>query len=54
MFDDCPNLSRNINPCECDLPRCPRCGYTRHDASFQLDHRMCPGRIPLGVDEVEP
>lgn len=34
-------------PCECPgLPRCPSCGYTRHDASFWGDHGRCGGVIP--------
>lgn len=41
----CPNLSRGIRPCTCDLPRCPKCGYTRHDAHFEMDHRLCDGAI---------
>ena len=32
--------------CTCDLPRCPVCGYTKHDAAFHMDHGMCKGVIP--------
>lgn len=42
---NCP-LSTGLRPCECDMPRCPECGYTEHDAQFEMDHHVCPGTIP--------
>lgn len=27
-------------------PRCPLCGYTKHDAQFLMDHSLCNGEIP--------
>lgn len=29
-----------------ELPRCPKCGYTKEDASIHLDHYLCSGSIP--------
>lgn len=46
---NCP-LVTGLRPCECDLPRCPVCNYTKHDAQFEMDHNLCYGRIP-GEDE---
>lgn len=42
---NCP-LRTGLRPCECDLPRCKACGYTKHDAAFEGDHVRCPGKIP--------
>ena len=42
---NCP-LETGLRPCICELPRCPVCGYTKHDASFEGDHHICKGRIP--------
>ena len=42
---NCP-LESGAGPCECDLPRCPVCGYTEHDARFHQDHERCEGEIP--------
>lgn len=42
---NCP-LRTGSGPCECDLPRCPECGYTKHDSQFQADHYLCVGTIP--------
>jgi hypothetical protein len=42
---NCP-LETGLRPCECDLPRCTRCGYTEHDARFEGDHHNCGGAIP--------
>ena len=37
--------------CECsDMPRCPKCGYTEHDAAYLMDHHLCDGTIPP-IDE---
>jgi hypothetical protein len=41
-----------MRPCLCDLPRCPICGYTKHDASFEGDHSKCTGEIPRAPDKV--
>lgn len=54
---NCP-LRTGLRPCDCDLPRCPICNYTEHDAAFEADHALCPGRIPsvdgwTGADESE-
>lgn len=43
--EDCSTL-HDGRVCECDLPRCPSCGYTQHDAAFHLDHDLCLGTIP--------
>jgi len=33
--------------CTCpNEPRCPLCGYTKHDAQFLMDHNLCNGEIP--------
>lgn len=45
MRGNCP-LETGLRPCECDLPRCPVCNYTRHDAAFEMDHATCSGTIP--------
>lgn len=42
---NCP-LVTGLRPCECDLPRCPVCNYTEHDARFEGDHHLCRGVIP--------
>lgn len=42
---NCP-LETGIRPCLCDLPRCPKCNYTEHDARFEMDHHLCGGEIP--------
>jgi len=42
---NCP-LQTGLRPCECDLPRCPVCNYTDHDARFECDHWHCGGAIP--------
>ena len=42
---NCP-LKTGMRPCLCDLPRCPKCNYTKHDAAFEQDHRFCSGIIP--------
>lgn len=42
---NCP-LRTGARPCMCDLPRCPECGYTKHDAQFECDHARCGGTIP--------
>lgn len=42
---NCP-LVTGQRPCECDLPRCPVCNYTEHDARFERDHHLCRGVIP--------
>ena len=43
---NCP-LTTGLRPCMCpNEPRCPECGYTAHDAAFELDHSRCPGQIP--------
>lgn len=42
---NCP-LETGLRPCQCDLPRCPECGYTEHDARFEMDHIYCRGTIP--------
>jgi hypothetical protein len=43
---NCP-LRTGLIPCECDLPRCPECNYTKHDAAFEFaGHRPCRGFIP--------
>lgn len=42
---NCP-LVTGLRPCECSLPRCPKCGYTAHDARFEGDHFLCSGTIP--------
>lgn len=45
---NCP-LESGGGPCECNLPRCPDCGYAEHDARFQGDHDRCCGEIPAAV-----
>lgn len=43
-----------------DVPRCPKCGYTRWDCRFHMDHHLCgepepPSAIPTfceGWDEI--
>lgn len=42
---NCP-LKTGLRPCMCDLPRCPVCNYTKHDAAFEMDHDRCRGVIP--------
>jgi len=42
---NCP-LATGLRPCACDLPRCPVCNYTEHDAAFEMDHHLCKGVIP--------
>lgn len=42
---NCP-LITGLRPCECNLPRCPKCNYTKHDAQFEGDHHNCNGKIP--------
>jgi hypothetical protein len=33
--------------CNCpNMPRCPVCNYTAHDAAYLMDHNLCKGRIP--------
>lgn len=46
---NCPLVSGE-GPCECALPRCVQCGYTEHDAAFQLDHHLCGGLIPANTE----
>jgi hypothetical protein len=48
---NCP-LVTGLRPCMCDLPRCPECNYTKHDAQFEGDHHICPGTIPEIESEV--
>ena len=43
---NCPLLT-GLRPCPCDLPRCAACGYTKHDAAFEMDHHLCRGVIPV-------
>lgn len=40
-----------VQPCPCDLPRCPFCNYTRHDAAFNMDHQVCAGAIPDTISQ---
>jgi hypothetical protein len=36
--------------CNCqNMPRCPVCNYTAHDAAYLMDHRLCRGEIPSGT-----
>lgn len=42
---NCP-LVTGLRPCMCDLPRCPTCNYSDHDARFEMDHGSCSGVIP--------
>ena len=42
---NCPLVTGRI-PCMCDIPRCPACGYTEHDARFHLDHGLCREKNP--------
>lgn len=42
---NCP-LATGLRPCQHDIPRCPKCNYTDHDARFELDHSTCGGLIP--------
>lgn len=43
---NCP-LETYLRPCMCpDMPRCPECGYTQHDADAEGDHHLCGGAIP--------
>lgn len=42
---NCP-LETGLRPCMCRLPRCPVCGYTKHDAMYEGDHGLCKGKIP--------
>jgi hypothetical protein len=32
-----------------DAPRCPRCGYTKWDAQFHMDHCLCPHDAPASA-----
>jgi hypothetical protein len=33
--------------CTCaGMLRCPKCGYTAHDAAHHMDHHLCDGEIP--------
>ena len=45
FLDNCP-LETGLRPCMCNMPRCPVCNYTAHDATFEGDHRLCKGTIP--------
>jgi len=47
---NCP-LRTGLRPCQCDLPRCPSCGYTKHDAEFEGDHGLCGGSIPKAKED---
>ncbi len=49
---NCP-LETGMRPCECELPRCPICGYTEHDARFEGDHYRCKGIIPPKSHRIE-
>jgi hypothetical protein len=44
-ISNCP-LVTGMRPCGCNLPRCPVCNYTEHDAAFEMDHHSCKGAIP--------
>lgn len=46
---NCP-LKTGLRPCQCHLPRCPVCNYTKHDAQFEMDHSACSGTIPEKFD----
>lgn len=48
---NCP-LETGLRPCMCDLPRCPVCGYTKHDAQFEGDHFVCIGKISKREREI--
>lgn len=47
-MSNCP-LVTGLRPCECNLPRCYECGYTKHDAQFEMDHDKCNGTIPHDI-----
>jgi hypothetical protein len=49
---NCP-LETGLRPCMCDIPRCPVCNYTTHDAAFEGDHHLCKGKIPESEDTDE-
>ena len=48
------NQCKTPGCCTCDLPHCPLCGYTRHDAAHLMDHRLCKGVIPPDDREPKP
>lgn len=49
---NCP-LVTGLRPCGCNIPRCPVCRYTEHDAQFEMDHYLCSVSIP-DIPEPDP